>query len=289
MLRITCARWKAALAGMLCLGLFTPAFSQELRNAVRGELKSASPRMFSEYLVQLMDPTHRNSFNRVEVHNDGSFEIQNLPCGDYTVIVTTLHGDPVYETTVSINPHSTIEVRLPDQESNRPGGGTVSARQLLHPPTKKAFHSFAEAQKFSSSGNYAKATEALQRAVEQSPEYAEAHVNLGVQYIRAGLFEDGAAELTRALEIAGPHAVILCNLAWVQIRLGQREKALENVRAGLKLDPGSAQGNLILGNLLASDPRTRAQAIPYLQKAAETLPSARALLQQIQPATDPQQ
>jgi tetratricopeptide (TPR) repeat protein len=286
--RITCARWKAALAGMLCLGLWVPAFSQGLGYNVRGELKSASPRMFSEYMVQLVDPTHRNTFSRVEVRNDGTFEIRNLPTGDYTVLVTTLHGEPVHETTVSISPHSTIEVRLPGEAPIRPGASTVSARQLLHPPTKKAYHSFVEAQKFSSSGDYAKAAEALQRALQESPEYAEAHVNLGVQYIRTGRYDAAAAELTRAMEISGPNAVILCDLAWVQLRLGHRDKAVENVRAGLKMDPGSAQGNLILGNLLAGDPRTRAEAIQHLEKAAETLSSARALLAQIQSIQDQQ-
>jgi len=288
MVHTTCARGKAALAGMLCFGLWMPAFSQGLSNHVRGELKSTSVRMFSDYMVQLVDPTHRNSFSRVEVRNDGSFEIRNPPPGDYTLVVTTLHGDPVYETMVSINLHSTLEVRLPGEAPVHPGASTVSARQLLHPPTKKAYHSFVEAQKFSSSGDYAKAAEALQRALEESPDYAEAHVNLAVQYIRTGRYETAAAELTTAMEISGPNAVILCNLAWVQLRLGQRDKAIESVRAGLKMDPSSAQGNLILGNMLAADPRTRAEAVQHLEKAAETLPSARELLARIQSISEPQ-
>jgi tetratricopeptide (TPR) repeat protein len=273
-LRNTCVRPLAALTAMLCLGLWLPAFSQGLGHTVRGELKSSTPRTFSEYMVQLHDPTHRSSFSRVEVRNDGIFEIRNVPPGEYTVEVTTLHGDVLLEQPVSINPQTPLEVRFPDQPVKHQGAHTISLKQLLHPPTRKAVHSFAAAQRFSESGDYAKAATALERAVEESPDYAEAHVNLGVQYIRMGRYEAAAEELGRAIQIAGPTSITLCNLAWVQMRLGRRDQAIESVRAGLRLDQASPQGHLILGNLLAMDPRTREEAITHLEKAKDTLPSA---------------
>jgi tetratricopeptide (TPR) repeat protein len=225
-------------------------------------------------MVQLQDPTHRSSFSRVEVRNDGVFEIHNVPAGEYTVEVTTLHGDVVLEQPVSINTQSGLEVRFPDQPVKHPGAHTISLKQLLHPPTRKAVHSFAAAQRFSDSGDYAKAATALEQAVAESPDYAEAHVNLGVQYIRMGRFDAAAGELDRAIQIAGPTSVALCNLAWLQARSGRRDQAIASVRAGLKLDPASPQGHLILGNLLAMDPRTREEAIVHLEKAKDTLPSA---------------
>jgi tetratricopeptide (TPR) repeat protein len=276
-LRNTCVRRLAALT-MLCLGLWVPANSQGIDYTVKGELKGSTPRSFSEYLVQLQDPTHRSSFSRVEVRNDGAFEVRNVQPGDYTVIVTSLAGEVVLEQSVTVTPHSPIEVRFPDTPLSRPGAHTISLKQLLHPPSKKAVHSFLEAQRFSSSGDYAKAALALERAVEESPDYAEAHVNLGVQYIRTGRLEAAAAELNRAIQITGPASLTLCNLAWVQMRLGKRDQAIESVRAGLRLDPASPQGHLILGNLLAADPRTRDEAIMHLEKAKDALPSANELL-----------
>jgi tetratricopeptide (TPR) repeat protein len=259
---------------MLCLGLWVPAVSQGLDYTVKGELKSSTPRTFSEYMVQLQDPTHRASFSRVEVRNDGEFEVRNVPPGEYTVVVTSLHGDVLLEQSVTIHPQSPLEVRFPDTPVKHLGAHTVSLNQLLHPPTRKAVHSFVAAQRFSEAGDYAKAATALERAVEESPGYAEAHVNLGVQYIRMGRYEAAAEELLRAIQISGPTSITLCNLAWVQTRLGRRDQAIESVRAGLKLDPASAQGHLILGNLLAMDPRTREEAIVHLEKAKDTLPSA---------------
>jgi hypothetical protein len=64
--------------------------------------------------------------------------------------------------------------------------------------------------------------------------------------------------------------------------MGQRERALESVRAGLRLDQGSPQGHLILGALLAEDRRTREEAILHLAKAAATLQSARDLLKKLE-------
>jgi tetratricopeptide (TPR) repeat protein len=263
---------------MLCLGLWLPAISQGLENTVKGELKSSTPQSFLEYLVQLQDPTHREAFSRVEVHSDGTFEVRNVPPGEYTIMVTTLHGEVMFEQPVTVTPHTQLEVRFPDTPARRAGATSISVNQLLHPPSKKAVHSFVEAQRFSSSGDYTKAAAALERAVQESPDYAEAHVNLGVQYIRTGRLEAAALELYRAIQIAGPSSVSLCNLAWVQMRLGKRDEAIELVRAGLRLDQSSPQGHLILGNLLASDPRTREEAIMHLRKAKETLPSAKEVL-----------
>jgi hypothetical protein len=52
-------------------------------------------------------------------------------------------------------------------------------------------------------------------------------------------------------------------------------------RAALRLDSGFPQAHLILGSILAVDPRTRAESIPHLERAAETLPSARATLEKL--------
>ena len=280
MLSHTCVRPRAALTVMLCLRLWAPGISQGLGLTVRGELKSASPRMFSEYSVQLVDPLRHTAVGRIDVRNDGSFEVRNIQPGEYMVVVTTLMGDPVMQQPVSVTGMSAIEVRLPAVPENRPGAETISMKQLLHPPTKRAVRSFAEAQKFSASGDYAKAAGALERALQESPDYAEAHVNLGVQYIRAGRLEAAAAaEIRRAIAIAGPSPVPLCNLAWVQMRLGQRDEALDHVRAGLKLDQGSPQGHLILGMLLVEDPVTRPEGVRHLERVADAMPSARRLLE----------
>ena len=84
--------------------------------------------------------------------------------------------------------------------------------------------------------------------------------------------------MARAIEIAGPNPLRLCNLAYAQVFLGRRQEAQVTVRAALKLDAGYPQAHLILGTILAGDQRTLAEAIPHLQRAAESLTSAQATL-----------
>ncbi|MBS1858524.1 MAG: tetratricopeptide repeat protein [Acidobacteria bacterium] len=277
-------RPRAALTAAVCLCLALPALAaQDHETTVHGVVTSSQP--YDDFFVQLID-SHRAVSARAEVQGDGSFEFSHVSPGDYILRVVTAEGDTVCERQASVGQwEAEIDLRVPDAPRGRAAGaaGTVSVKQLLHPPSKKAFQSFAAAQKFSSSGDYAKATTALERAVAESPDYAEAHVNLGVEYIRGGHLQQAEAEFRRALDIAGPFPAALCNLAWVQARTGHRDQALETVRAGLRLDQSSPQGHLILGALLAQDPRTRDEAILHLTKAAETLKSARDFLAGLQP------
>jgi tetratricopeptide (TPR) repeat protein len=272
----TCARPLAVLAAMLCLGL--PAFSQGMDITVKGELQSSTPRIYSEYLVELIDIMRRSATVTADVGGTGFFELRHVQPGEYTLAVTTLQGDVIHQQLVSVSASSgPIVVRM-RESANRPGAKTISVKQLLHPPTKKAFQSFVAAQRFSESGDYTKAAEALERAVHESPEYAEAHINLGAQYVRIGQFEAAITELQRAIEIAGPSPVALCNLASAQARAGKRAVAIESARWALRLDSAFAPAHLILGAMLANDWGTRSEAIQHLERAAETYESARRML-----------
>jgi tetratricopeptide (TPR) repeat protein len=280
MLRITCAPVLSVSATMLCLCI--SGWSQSVEFTVRGELRSGTPNFYSEYVVELVDVTRRNNTGRGDVRADGGFEIRNVQPGDYSLVVTTFHGDVVYQQSVAVSPMTApLEIRLPESKVTSPGAKAISVRQLLHPPTKKAFQSFVAAQRFSSSGDYVRAAEALERAVQESPDYAEAHLNLGAQYVRIGRYDDAVTELNRAIEIAGPAPVVLCNLASAQARLGKRAEAIESARAALRLDNGSLQAHLVLGSLLAGDPASREEGIHHLELAATQYASAREILKRV--------
>ena len=111
-------------------------------------------------------------------------------------------------------------------------GGTVSIRELLHPPARKAVEAAAAAQKFAGSGNYRKAVEQLQKAIRISPEYAAAHSNLAVEYIHLKDYARARAEVERALEISGPNA-----LAYLNATEHRYPEAIEAAKAALRADP----------------------------------------------------
>ena len=129
-----------------------------------------------------------------------------------------------------------------------------------------------------------KAAEELEKAVRISPEFADAYTNLAVQHIRMRRFQEAAGELARAIEIAGPDPLKLSNLAYAQINLSRVQESTAAVRAALRLDAGYPPAHLILGSILAADPRTRAEAIPHLEQAAESIPAARVMLEKLQAA-----
>src|SRR5258706_2854267 len=96
-----------------------------------------------------------------------------------------------------------------------------------------------------------------------------------------GRIEAAIVELRRAIEIAGPTPVALSNLASAQARAGKCEEAIASARWALRLDGAFPPAHLILGAMLAVDPRTRDEAIMHLERVAGEYESARRILAQV--------
>lgn len=275
----------AALVAIVSLGV--PGWPQvpESFAIVKGELHSDTPVYLPDYWVELEDVSHARETHRVEVQFDGTFQLRDIRNGEYALRVTTLNGEPVHQELVTVGSQTgPLTVRLPAFHKQPAAPGTISVTQLRHPPARKAIQAVVSAQQFSASGQPEKAAEELEKAIRISPEYAEAYNNLAVQHIRLGHFEEACGEFARAIAIAGPNALLLSNLAYAQRRLDRLQEAIGSARGALRLDSGSAQAHLILGSILALDPRTRAESIPHLERAAETLPSARTMLENVRNA-----
>lgn len=276
-----CPRPLAVLVLIVLLGISGWSQSPEV-SSLRGELQSDSPISFHEFWVELADASHFGDTHRTDVQFDGSFHVRDIRAGEYMLRVTTLSGELVHQELVTVSAQTgSLTVRLLGLGRKRSAPGTISVFQLRHPPAQKAVQAVASAQRFSASGQTGKAVEELEKAIRISPEYADAYNNLAVQHIRMGRFEEAAGELARSLAISGPNPLLLSNLAYAQRRLNRVPEAIASARAALRLDSSSPQANLILGSILAEDPRTRAESIPHLELAAATLPSARATLEKV--------
>jgi len=106
-----------------------------------------------------------------------------------------------------------------------------------------------------SAGLLSRAEDAALRALELSPESAQAHASLG---LLRSVRQDGPAavrELRRAIELRPSYADAHNWLSWVQQLLGHREEALESARRAVELDPLSpeAVSNLSLAYLATGD------------------------------------
>ena len=278
---LRCLRPPAALTSILCFALSGIAQTNDSTVTVKGELRSDPGAIFNEYRVELTSIDHRgDSSYRADVQLDGSFQIRDVRSGSYALDVTTMMGSQVHHELVSVIPQgSLLTVRIPGRINAAGAPGTVSVKQLLHPPARKAFQAVVSAQRFSEAGHPEKAAEELEKAIKISPEFADAHNNLAVQYMRLDRYEDACRELVRSIEIAGPKAQVLANLAFAQRHLGRYRESLESAQAALKLDRNYAPAHLVAGSILASFPNTWAEGVRHLEIAAETLESARATLE----------
>ena len=279
-----CPRLLAALAAVVYLS--TPGSAQPRDiPSIKGGVRSNSPVNFRDYRIELRALNHFGDIYRSDLAFDGEFELRNIPSGDYLLLLTSLQGAVVQQEVVTVNPSTAhVEIHLTQPAKPASAPGTVSVTQLRNPPDRKAMQAFTAAQRFSAAGSTEKAAGELEKAIRISPEFAEAYTNLAVQHIRMHRYQDAIDESLRAIRIAGPNAMMLSNLAFAQIYLGRVEEALGSARAALRLDSGAAEAHMILGSILFGDPRTRAEAIPHLERAAESIPSARALLERAQQA-----
>ena len=258
------------------------AFAQPDEGAVwKGELHSDTQARFDGYIAQLVD-SRRHETISTDIRSDGSFEFRHVTNGDYQLVVSDGLGRNLCQNFVHVPGNSgTVQVRLPDEKVERPPSGAVSFAQLLHPPARKAIERFAAAQQFSESRQYARAAAELEKAVQISPDYADAHNNLGAQYLRLGRYQEALDELEKAMRIAQPSPITLSNLAYAYLMLSHCVEAADSARKALGLAPDCTSAHYVLGMALVMSAGPTPEAIGHLEKAAAVMPGARVNLERL--------
>jgi tetratricopeptide (TPR) repeat protein len=275
-----CVR-KLLVAAILFMARGAWGQGQEL-DSLKGVVRYDSPTVLRA-TVELTNPQDHFPLVRADVETDGSFELRHVPFGTYGIKVVDDGGEPLYEGMVSVHALTApVELQLPQRKAVRPPAGPVSVDQFLHPPAKKASAAFVAAQKFSEAGAYGKAAEELEKAVRISPDWADAYVNLAVQHIRMGRYQEALGELSHAGEISKPTAILLVNTAFVQCMLHRNEDAVRSARQALLLDASNASAHYLLGSLLATNRSTLPEAIRHLEQAARTMPAAQRSLERVE-------
>ena len=276
---IRCGRLMAALALLLFLSLPGGAQSPDLP-LFKIEVTSDEPLIAAKLICDLEEARSHRRVATADMSADDTCSFRDLPPGDYQLTIADRRGGILLQDLLLVNAERpTVTVLLPRSKQSRPPSGPVSVAQLQHPPARKAFAALVTAQRYSDKGDYRRAAEELEKAVRISPDYVEAYVNLAVEHIRLGEYERAVQEMHRAAGIAKPGAAALCNLAYAQMKLRRYDEAMQSVRESLRADAGYAQAHYLLGALLARNPQTLADALPHLELAAKTLPSAEGMLE----------
>ena len=175
---------------------------------------------------------------------EGQFGSDHAP-GSYSSRLLTASGETEFETGAA-----PLIPELPDRSGSQPISGLVSLRELQHPIPKKALKQAYEAQQFARANNIPKAIAKLESAISIDPAYRDAHLNLGVEYVRVGRRADARAEFQKALDIGPPIAPIYIDLALISLALGQSREAETLARRALELDPGNNGAHWVLQRTL---------------------------------------
>jgi len=262
------------IAVAICI--LVPASAQNTESDYKLQLSGQSVSA-AGYSIQLVELNGRAVVASADSGAFGEFSFQGIPAGAYVARLVDSGGHVLSQELINLDGVShVVYVRAPS-ESERPqesSGGVVSKRQLLNPPSKAAVKSMMESEKYSKAGQFEKAAVALEKAIRLSPDFVQAHTNLGAQYIHLGQYEKGLAEARRAMEIAGPNSRDLVNIAIAELALHRYAEALSSAQSALGLDKGCLVAHFIVGTLLVSHPESLREGIRHLELAADTIPAA---------------
>ena len=90
-------------------------------------------------------------------------------------------------------------------------------------------------------GNSAEAVKLYRAALATSPEYAEAHANLGHELLKAGQLDQANLSITKALDLSPNLPLAHADLGLLLAARGEFEKARQHLERSLTLAPGDAE------------------------------------------------
>ena len=90
------------------------------------------------------------------------------------------------------------------------------------------------------------AVDAYRRAIEASPDWAEAHINLGTTLYHLEQFDEAGEAFVKAAQLDPTNALSYFNLGCVHDKRGEIRAAVENFRAALERSPQMADAHLNL-------------------------------------------
>jgi Flp pilus assembly protein TadD len=160
-----------------------------------------------------------------------------------------------------------MELRSRTESSGIPGEATISVARLRHTPPGKALKAFQHGLKLNAAGDAEGSAEAFRQALVLDPAYAEAHTDLGVEYINLGLLDDAVTEFRNATALDPATSVHHANLGLALIILGRFRDAEPEVRTAVTLDPTNMKAQYLLGFILANRPEYGATGREALAEA----------------------
>jgi Flp pilus assembly protein TadD len=138
------------------------------------------------------------------------------------------------------------EQQAPDVTGEIPPPGAVSTARLAHRVPKLAAKAFDQASKLVKKHRYADAAVLLENAITIDPEFADAHNDLGAQYMALGRIADAEQEFRKAVALDAAFAVARANLAVSKYALGDFAEAEKEAQRALSFAPSNRASRHLL-------------------------------------------
>jgi Flp pilus assembly protein TadD len=191
--------------------------------------------------------------------SNGSFAIRRLAAGTYTITVEAGSAFATATETVDIRGGNSrtgsgqtvyVEIRLrPRTNTNAPTTtGTVNASLANLPPDARRLYD--EALASARAGDHQAAVTKLRSAIDTYPNFALAHNELGVQYLRLSQLDNALNSFRAAVRLAPESFTARLNLGIALMLKREYREAEEALRAALQRNETSALAHFHHGHAL---------------------------------------
>lgn len=279
-------RWISLLSALPLIFIFAPQTHGQLIGSAKAPSVTVYHRIdgriqqrdksVNNIRVRLVRVPQMQPVADVFTRQEGQFEFQGVPTGDY--IIETFETDlfEATETHVSVFPRNVLEpqatsaqlfIVLPLKASpDRVAPGEVMADVDINVP-KKALKHYQSGMKELGKGDATKAVSELRAAIEVFPSYYAARLELARELRLQKRFDEALETVTPLGELAPKRAEARIEHGIILLALQRREEAVRELETALRLSESSWAAHLYLGwALLEGD---EAKATPHFERSLE--------------------
>ncbi len=189
---------------VLCFALSASAWQQG--NSIRGKVSNSAGKNMSQIMVEI-ETGNGQPVETTVTNNEGDFSFSGLTGTSYIVMIRLLDYEPVSEhvdfvrTTGPDDPgeRRTVQITLTPKGGNItiPSNRVVSGQNV----PRAAREALERAIKLAKENKSPEAVTAMKEAIKAFPDYFEAHLLLGGEYLKMGRLDDAIAEFEQARKI----------------------------------------------------------------------------------------
>jgi len=176
----------------------------------------------------------------------GSFQISNLPPGNYEVVVTAGLAESRQPVSLQSSDQE-IAISLPayNPGANTGGKDSVSVAQLRVP--ERARNAFHKAQEAARKQNVADANKYIEEALQAYPHYADALTMRGILKLDANHYNEASQDLEQAIQFDPNYPLAYIALGAAYNLMSHWDDALRVLNRGTTLNPDSWQAYFEMG------------------------------------------